>query len=199
MMIRLYIALNKIILLSGLFILLFSLSLKSQTQDSTEKSFLYFINSNPFNAEVFYKDSLLGLTPVRFSSVEKLAGNITLKKKNYKDESFNLDEYNFEKGAELNLKPLIAIEEKIVLKNKETNFVKKRSLTGILTSGFIAFTSGMLAYNTKEKANDYYNHYLDDRGQDNLDNSKKFDIYSGISLALMQVSIAGLIYFLFLQ
>jgi hypothetical protein len=199
MTIKVYIVLNKVILFSGIFLLFIASSAISQVQDSTEKRFSYFINSNPFNAEVYYKDSLLGLTPVRFTSGEKLSGNISLKKKGYKIESFNLDEYNFEKGIEIYLKPLFAVEEKSVIKNKGTNFTKKRSLTGILTSGILAVTTGMLAYNTKEKANDYYNQYLDNRNQNNLDKSNKYDIYSGISLAIMQVSVVGLIYFLFLQ
>jgi len=199
-MIKVYIVLNKIFFLTGILVFLTGCPLKAQQTDSTVTGeYFYFINSNPFNAEVYYKDSLLGLTPVRFTSNEKLSGNILLKKKGYKDESFNLEEYNFEKGTEIFLKSILPVEEKIVLKDKGTNFGKKRSLTGILTSGILAITTGMLAYNTKEKANDFYNQYLDNRSQDNLDKSNKYDIYSGISLAIMQVSIAGLIYFLFLQ
>lgn len=198
-MIKVYIVLNKIFFLTGVLVFLSGSPLKAQEADSTVTGYLYFINSNPFNAEVYYKDSLLGLTPVRFTSNEKLTGNVFLRKKGYKDESFNLEEYNFEKGTEVFLKPLFSVEEKVVIKDRQTNFVKKRSLTGILTSGIIAITTGMLAYNTKEKANDFYNQYLDNRSQDNLDKSNKYDIYSGISLALMQVSVAGLIYFLFLE
>lgn len=198
-MIKAYIVLNKIFFLIGFLIFLTVRPVKAQQSDSTAAGYLYFINSNPFNAEVYYKDSLLGLTPVRFASSEKLTGNILLKKKGYKDESFNLEEYNFEKGEEIFLKSIFSGEEKIVFKDKKTNFVKERSLTGILTSGILAITTGMLAYNTKEKANDFYNQYLDNRNQDNLDKTNRYDIYSGISLALMQVSIAGLIYFLFLE
>jgi len=198
-MIKVYIVLNKIIFLSGIFILFIAPASRSQVQDSTEKRFLYFINSNPFNAEVFYGDSLLGLTPVRFTSNEILTGNIFLKKKGYKEETFNLNEYNFEKGINVYLKSLFSVEEKIVIKDKGINFTKKRSLTGILASGFVALSSGLLAYTAKEKANDFYNQYLDNRIQDNLDKSNKYDLYSGISLALMQVSVVGLIYFLFLQ
>ncbi|MCX6165384.1 MAG: hypothetical protein NTU73_11105 [Ignavibacteriae bacterium] len=198
-MIKVYIVLNKILFLTGILVFLSGTSLKAQQTDSTVTGYLYFINSNPFNAEVYFKDSLLGLTPVRFASSEKFTGNILLKKKGFKDESFNLEEYNFEKGNEIFLKSIFSVEEKIVIKDRGTNFGKKRNLTGIITSGILAITTGMLAYNTKEKANDFYNQYLDNRSQDNLDKSNKYDLYSGISLAIMQVSIAGLIYFLFLQ
>jgi hypothetical protein len=196
MTIRVYIALNKMVFLFGILLSFFASSLNAQVQDSTEKRFLYFINSNPFNAEVYYRDSLLGLTPARFSSMEKLSGNILIKKKGYKEETFDLKDYDFEKGKEFILKSLFVFNDKVVLKDKGTSFVKKRSLTGILASGLVALATGTIAYNTKEKANNYYNQYLNNRSQDNLDKSNKFDLYSGISLALMQVSIAGLIYFL---
>jgi hypothetical protein len=198
-MIKVYIALNKIFFVIGILLFLITYPLKAQQNDSSSAGYLYFINSNPFNSEVYFKDSLLGLTPVRFSSSEKLSGNILLKKKGYKDETFNLEEYNFDKGVELFLKSLLPIEEKIVIKDKQTNFTKKRNLYGILGTGFFALASGTLAYTMKEKANDFYNQYLDNRSRDNLDKSNKYDIYSGISLAVMQVSIAGLIYFLFLE
>jgi hypothetical protein len=198
-MINTFIALNRLLILSGVLILISYCPVKAQTGDSSSYRYYYFINSNPFNAEAFFKDSLLGLTPVRFTTSEKLSGKILLKKKGYKEETVNLDDYNFDKGIEVLLKPVIADEEKIVLKNYGTSFVKKRSLTGILTSGIIALATGTIAYNTKEKANDLYNTYIYTRNQDDLNKVNRYDLYSGISLALMQVSVAALIYFLFLQ
>lgn len=198
MMIRVYIVINSICFLFG--ILISTELANAQPVDSSGVTvYSYFINSNPFNAEVYLKDSLLGLTPLRFVSEKKLSGNMVIKKKDYIDETFRLDNYNFNKGAEIFLKPVFGIGEKIVLKDRQTNFVKKRNLYGILTSGILALATGTIAYTTKEKANDFYNQYLDNRSQDKLDKSKRYDIYSGVSLALMQVSIAGLIYFIFLQ
>lgn len=199
MTIRVYIAFNKMILIIGILLLFIASSLNAQMQDSTGNFFSYFINSTPFNAEVYYNDSLLGLTPARFLSSEKLSGNILVKKNGYKNETFDLKDYNFEKGIEIHLKSILAIEDKIVLKEMGTNFVKKRSLTGIITTGILTLATGTFAYNAKEKANDFYNQYLDDRNQENLDKSNKYDLYSGISLALMQIFVAGLIYFLFLK
>ena len=193
-----YIVLNRIIILAGILILIYC-PLKAQNNDSTANRYFYFINSNPFNAEVYYRDSLLGLTPVRFSTAQKLNGNILLKKKGYRDELFNLDYYNFEKGAEIFIKSLTANEEKIVLKNNGTNFVKKRSPAGILASGIVAIATGTIAYTTKQKANDLYNQYIISRNQDDLNKVNRYDLYSGISLALMQVSVGALIYFLFLK
>ncbi len=198
-MIKVFIALNKIVLISGAFLLILNFKLQARDLDSIPEGYFYFINSSPFNAEVYYKDSLLGLTPVRFFSEIKIEGNIILKKKGYEDFVFDMKQYNFEKGTEIILNSLFPKEEKIVIKNKNINLIEKRNLKGILASAIVSLTTGALAYNSKEKANDFYNLYLENRNQDNLDKSRKYDVYSGISLAIMQVSIAALIYFLFLD
>lgn len=198
-MIKVYIALNKILFISGILLFFNVSNPNAQQTDSTSAGYMYFINSNPFNAEVYYRDSLLGLTPLRFISEDKLSGNILIRKKNYKDKTFNIGEYDFSRGAEIMLESKLLTDKKIVIKDKRTGFIKKRSFLKVITSGMSAVTTGMLAYTTKEKANDFYNHYLSDRSQSNLDKANKYDLYSGISLAVMQISIAGLIYFLFLE
>lgn len=198
-MIKVYIALNRLLFISGILLFFNVSNLNAQQTDSIPAGYIYFINSNPFNAEVYYKDSLLGLTPLRFISNDKLSGNILIKKKNYRDVYFNIGEYDFSRGAEIMLVSILPVAEKIVIKDKRTGFIKKRSFIKVVTSGILAITTGAIAYTTKEKANDFYNHYLSDRSQSNLDKANKYDLYSGISLALMQISIAGLIYFLFLE
>jgi hypothetical protein len=198
-MIKAYIVFSKLTLLAGIMILMTVSRSAAQQPENNDVVYSYYINSNPFNAEVYYRDSLLGLTPARFTSGEKLTGEILLKKKGYRNRIFNLSDYNFDRGAEIFLESSTSTGEKIVFKDKRTDFVKKRNLTGILVSGFMALTAGMYAYNTKEKANDFYNQYLNNRNQDNLNKSNKYDKYSVLSLGIMQVSVAGLIYFLFLE
>lgn len=196
-MIKAYIAFSKIIILA---LIIFSANLSiAQSGDSIPGRYYYFFNSTPFNAEVYYKDSLMGLTPVRFSTYEKLTGKILIKKSGYEKVEFNLDEYNFETGKEVFLKSLLGANENPVLENNKTSFVKKRNLAGIIASSLLSISGGALAYNYKEKANDFYNQYVNSGNRDNLDKSKKYDIYYGLSLALMQVSLAGLIYYLFLE
>jgi hypothetical protein len=200
MMIKAYIAFSKILFIAG--ILLLALSVKNssaQNKDSIPERYYYFLNSTPFNAEVYYKDSLLGLTPVRFSSHEKLNGKIILKKSGYENAEFDLADYNFETGKEIFLKSLLVQEDNIVQKNKRTTFVKKRNLAGIIATSLLSVTGGALAYNYKEKANDFYSQYVNYGSTSNLDKSKRYDIYYGLSLAVMQVSLAGLIYYLFLE
>lgn len=198
-MIKVYIALNKLLFISGFLLFINVSNPNAQQTDSTSAGYMYFINSNPFNAEVYYRDSLLGLTPLRFISEYKLSGNILIRKKNYKEVYFNIGEYDFSRGVEIMLVSILPVAEKIVIKDKRTGFIRKRSFIKVITSGILAVTTGTLAYTTKEKANDFYNHYLSDRSQGNLDKANKYDLYSGISLAVMQISVAGLIYFLFLE
>lgn len=199
-MIKVYFVLNRIFFFTAVLLLFFPFGKAgAQSVDSSAVLYHYYINSSPFNAEVFYKDSLIGLTPVRITTKEKLSGTVTIKKKNFESVVFDLSDYNFEKGVELVLKSKLPEGEKIVFKNKETDFAKKRNFGMLALSGFAALTSGTFAYNLKQKANDFYNHYLDDRSQDNLDKSKRYDVFYGISVGILQASIAGLIYFLLLQ
>ena len=199
-MIKVFFVLNRVFFLTVIFALFLPTGKSNaQSKDSTAVLYHYYINSSPFNAEVYYKDSLIGLTPVRLTTQEKLSGNIVFKKKNFQNSVFDLAEYNFDKGVEIILKSLLPSEEKIVLKNRETDFAKKRNFGMLALSGFAALTSGTFAYNLKQKANDFYNHYLDDRNPDNLDKSKRYDVFYGISVGILQASIAGLIYFLLLE
>lgn len=200
MMIKAYIAFSKIFLpLMILTCCLMPGESYSQTGDTIREKYFYYINSTPFNAEVFYRDTLIGLTPVRLFSEEKLAGKVTVRKSGYIKEEFDLSDYDHKTGKMIFLKSMTASEDKIVFKNKATQFVKKRNLPGILASGILALTSGALTFNFKEKANDFYSQYVNSGNTNNLDKSKKYDVYYGISLAVMQVSVAGLIYFLFLE
>ena len=81
-MIKVYIALNRLLFISGILLFFNVSNPNAQQTDSTSAGYMYFINSNPFNAEVYYRDSLLGLTPLRFISEYILSGNILIRKKN---------------------------------------------------------------------------------------------------------------------
>jgi len=171
----------------------------AQDKDSLHTGYVYYINSTPFNAEVVYKDSILGLTPARFFSSDKLTGVLTVRKAGYENAEIDLNVFNFETGTDVFLKKLAQGSDNIVQKNRGTLFVKKRNLAGIITAGLLAVTGGALSFNSKEKANDFYSQYIVYGNRDNLDKSKRYDVYYGLSLAVMQVSVGALIYFLFLE
>jgi hypothetical protein len=58
------------------------------------------------------------------------------------------------------------------------------------------------AYTTiifKNKANDSYDKYLTGYNNADLDDANRNDIYSSISLVIMQITLVGVIYFLFID
>jgi hypothetical protein len=176
--------------------------IKSDTVITADFSYFYFIRSNPYNASVYKNDSLLGHTPLRYFNKNELTGILTLKKKGFRDYLYNLSSYNFETGADITLIPQgkETIED-IVHKNRDTRFKTKRSFLPAISFGVAALASGYGAIHFKNKANDHYDRYLMDPviNREDLDNSNRNDVYSMITLGLMQAALAGVIYFLFLD
>ncbi|TRZ64732.1 hypothetical protein D4R20_02285 [bacterium] len=201
-MTRKYIVLNKMFTLKILTVLLFLLNLfpcRLRAQKDTITTFNYIINSQPYNAEVYYSDTLAGLTPLRFTSEKKLTGVIIIRKEHYKQKVFDMSSYDFNKGAEIILEPLKIFNQSSVIIKTDTYFKNKRNVPAVMFSGAMTFAGGYLALNFKNKANDFYNNYMVNRNTGDLDKSRKYDTYSVISLILMQTAIAGLVYFLFIE
>jgi hypothetical protein len=172
--------------------------IKSDTTINANFQYYYSINTIPFDAIVFKKDSALGITPLRFFSDIELSGTLILKKKNYMDYIYDLKSYDFETGATLTLKPKgKEIINDLVYKNRGTQFKTKRDIITISGLGLAAITGGYMAINFKNKANNAYDKYLSDANQDELNISNRNDTYFTVSLILMQAAIGGLIYFLF--
>ena len=166
-------------------------------KDTIETDYYYFFNSNPFNANVLYKDSLIGITPLRFYSSEKLGGNIVFKKTDFKDLTFDLKNYNFEKGIEVNLDKIYNFN--LVEKDRLSQFKTKRNYGLIIGTGLVTLLGGFSAVRFKNIANNSYDNYQITLNNSELDKSNKYDIYSGIGLAVMQIAFIGFIYFLFFK
>jgi hypothetical protein len=166
-------------------------------KDTIETDYYYFFNSNPFNANVLYKDSLIGITPLRFYSSEKLGGNIVFKKTDFKDLTFDLKNYNFEKGIEVNLDKIYNFN--LVEKDRLSQFKTKRNYGLIIGTGLVTLLGGFSAVQFKNIANNSYDNYQITLNNSELDKSNKYDIYSGIGLAVMQIAFIGFIYFLFFK
>lgn len=175
-----------------------NLILLRDTTISINFEYYYYFNTNPFNASVFKNDSLLGLTPLRFFSDNELSGNLFIKKKNYRDFVFDLKNYDFETGANIDLhsKGIESIND-VVYKNRGTQFKTRRNLYTIIGLGAASIAGGYFAISFKNKANDAYDNYVSTGNSVMLNQSNSNDTYFVISLVLMQVAIGGLIYFLF--
>lgn len=176
----------------------FDIAINKDTILFCDFHYFYYFNSNPFGANVYSKDSVLGITPLRFFSKQMLSGSITFSRKNYKDYFFDLRNYNFETGLNVTLEPKgTQTVNDIVYKNRGTQFKTKRALVPILFLGAAAVGGAFFAVTYKNRANVAYDTYLINGSQSSLDESNDNDRYYVISLVLMQAAIGGLIYFLF--
>lgn len=176
-----------------------AINLTSDTTINIKFDLNYFFSTNPFNANVIYHDSIIGVTPLRYFSKEKLSGNIIFKKENYVDRIFDLKNYNFETGYSVNLERLENSSNNIVFKNRSTEFKTKRNFLMVGTFGAATLLSAYTTIILKNKANDSYDKYLISYNNADLDDANRNDIYSAISLVIMQITLAGVIYFLFLD
>jgi hypothetical protein len=192
----------------SLYILLFSFLLTAyacaQTGDSLTIKYNY-INSLPQNAKVYFNDNFAGETPFRFTSEQVDTGKsltITLKLEGYLDYPFNATPSDFPINKSVTLIPvnnLSLMNDKLVEENKSSYFKTPRKVVPIVITSVISAGSGVLSFYFKKTANDKYDEYLATGNKDKFDETKKYDLYSGIFLALFQVGLAGLLYFLLID
>lgn len=176
----------------------YSIEINSDTTLYNNFRYYYYFDTTPFDAGVFKSDSLIGNTPLRFFNDNELSGNLIIKKKNYKDFIFNLNNYNFETGASITLQPKgKEIVSDIVYKNRGTQFKTSRPLIPVIALGAASIAGAYLSVNFKNTANNAYNEFLLSGSSESLETSNDNDVYFLISIIAMQAAIGGLIYFLF--
>jgi PEGA domain len=176
----------------------------AQQEDSLRIDYNY-INSIPQNAMVFLNDSLAGETPFRFIKSPEdssLSLTVTLKLEGYIDYSFHISpgDMPVNKTITLVLKNKLSLNsEKQVEVNSADYFKTPRKIVPIVVSSVVAAGSGALSYYFKKLANDRYDEYLATGNRDKFDQTKKYDLYSGIFLAAFQVGFAVFLYFLLID
>lgn len=155
-----------------------------------ELDYIFIINSIPTNAEVYYKDSLIGTTPIVFNTKSKEV-LIKLEKQHYESSYLKLDE---KRGY---------YEVVLVKKSSEaskSDYVKLPHLkTEVYIAGGSAVIFGGAAALLKVKADQHYKNYRKSGDVSELSKVKKFDKLSGISLFLCEISNAILIYLLLMR
>ena len=170
----------------------------SDTTISINFAEFYYINSDPFNAEVFNNGALLGLTPLRLTLESPLSGELLFKKDQYVDETYRLSPLDTSRSIFVKLKEnRYGQTNPIVFKNKETNFKTGRNFLAIGSLGVGTLISAVSAIYFKNQANNSYDVYKQTFNHSDLDDSNRYDVYSIVSLIIMQGAIGGLIYFLF--
>lgn len=155
--------------------------------DCSEEKLFYssskniYLDSNPQDAYVFEGDSLIGSTPLFLDSKIK---NIILRKTGYSDVNF---ENNFSSNK-------INIDLQFIGQQKQEKFISSTAFK-ILAGTAIALGAVTAYY--KLKADDKFDEYHFSGDQKLLDQTRKFDVISGITFTAMQINL-GYILFRFL-
>jgi hypothetical protein len=138
-----------------------------------------YLETNPEDVSVFNKDSLIGNTPLfipdRFSM-------ITLSKKGYQSRDVSVNE-NLNNNR---------IGLKYIGRNNGKSFYEK-DIFKILV-GSLVVLGGATAY-FKLKADNRYESYQSTGEQAYLDQTRKFDLISGITMGALQINFGVLIYY----
>lgn len=156
---------------------------------------LYTFTTDPFNASVYFNDSLLGFTPLRYLSDKLLTGEFSVRKDGFKSVFENFDTSKV--FYKIILKPANSLVENEVIINRAIGFETPRNWLVISGLGALTISGAYGSFNLKSKANEFYDEYLKTSDETKLDKSKQFDVYFAISLIAMQAALTGLIYYLF--
>jgi hypothetical protein len=164
-----------------------------------------FINSIPQNAKVYLNETFAGETPYRFTIEQTDTAkplNIVLKLEGHIDYSISVTSGELPLNKTITLVPINKLslkKEQTVIEDKSSYFKTPRKIVPIVVTSVISAGSGVLSYYYKKLANDRYDEYLSTGSRDKFDDTKKYDLYSGIFLAAFQVALAGLLYFLLID
>jgi len=151
-------------------------SLKSDTQVPIKEVLL---NSSPQDAYVFYNDSLIGNTPL---FVQSSFTKLTLRKSGYDNTHILFDDIIPGKMVPMNYSG----------QEKEKSFFEK-DIFKILTAGIVVL-GGATAY-FKIKADNKFEEYEFSGNSKLLDETRKYDLISGITFGALQINFGLLLYY----
>lgn len=137
-----------------------------------------YLNSNPQDAFVFMQDSLIGSTPLFLDIASQ---GLTLKKPGYSDvnvsDTFKSDDIN--------------IDLQFIGKQKQEKFI---STTAFKILAGTAVALGAVTAYFKLKADDKFDQYRFTGEQDFLDQTRRYDLISGITFSVMQLNFGFILY-----
>lgn len=138
-----------------------------------------FLNTSPQDAFVFIHDSLIGYTPL---FVQTGFTTARLMKNGYAAENISLDKLSYNNTIDL----------KFTGVPESKNFFKK-DIFKYLVGGILVF-GGATAY-FKLKADNRFSEYQATGIQSKLDETRKYDLISGIAMGGLEINFGILIYF----
>lgn len=141
------------------------------------------LNSSPQDAYVFYNDSLIGNTPL---FVQSSFRNLTLRKSGYDDIKVLFNDITPSKLVSMNYNG----------QEKEKSFFEK-DIFKILTAGIVVL-GGTTAY-FKLKADNKFEEYQFSGNSNFLDDTRKYDMISGITFTALQINFGLLLYYFLVE
>lgn len=169
------------------------------THDSLKIDYNY-INSLPQNAELYINDEYIGNTPKFFIWGDSVfPKRLTVKKNGYADFTETFNDASFVNKT-YSLVPLSGTKPPLLVKqDMSTHFHSPRKVVPIVLTGLVTAGAGFAAFWYKSLAIENRDHYNEYNDQQSLDNKKKYDIISGVSIAAFQLGFGALMYFLFID
>ncbi len=136
------------------------------------------LSSSP-DASVFYGDSLLGYTPI---IIPLKYHSVSLERKDYASKKISLLSKPIQQNIEL----------EYLGSGKKKPFIKS-ALFKVLVGSALAL--GATAAYLKLEADKKFDKYIETRNRNYLDETDRFDIYSGIAFTALQINFGALLYF----
>lgn len=193
---------NNIIYLLLIAVLIYPVYVSAQQNDSLTVNYSV-INSIPQNAAVYFNGSYTGNTPYRFLPQAIDSGiNVSVKMNNFVDYTFNISKSDLPFNKTISLIPKnnkAGVKDKLVIENKNNFFNTPRKPIPIFVSALVTAGGAALSIVYKTLANKRYDEYLISGDRSKLDQTKKYDLISGVGLAAFQVGFTSLIYFLLIK
>jgi len=151
------------------------------------------IRSDPFGAEVFSGDTLLGVTPLLVEK-QKASASILVRKVGYQNHYIALHDTKHS-SVLVKMEKLfdqIPDGDRVVLSKGQPG----PPALPLIVSGASSIVAGALAAHFKVKADNLYGDYLITGDPEKRAETQRFDTAAGISLAIAQVGLGVFAYFL---
>lgn len=190
---------RRINILSLLFIVVCQTVSYAQQKDSLEMQYNY-IDSAPQNADVYFKNEYLGKTPLYFIWKDSIfPGQLKVSAEGYTDHIETIHNAGLIKKFYSLVRIGTKKKSDLVIEDKNLHFEEPRKIFPIVISSLAAIGAGISAFHFKSLALENRDVYEQSGDPGALDKKKKYDIISGISLAVFQLGMGALIYFLLLE
>ena len=149
---------------------------------------VYHLTSDPYGADVYLNDSLIGQTPLLFSTHSE-RGIVMLRKEGFENVEFPLT-------TEGGMLHSTLVSTSGLTPSALVDGQQVKSMTPVYLSSGAAIIGGTLAAYFKIKADGYYNDYRNTGDEAALDRVRRFDTISGVALVTSEISLLMLSYFL---